>query len=356
MLRAGIALLVALTLVGCGKTGPPVAPEQRLPLAVSDFSGVIEGNAFVLTWTNPAKRVDGSRLKDLTAIRIYRREDSGDGEPKPAVLSWGTVVGYDEITTIRLDSPAPAKVEGSRVTWTDPGRLAIGHRYAYVVAAVDSIGRSSAPSIRLVVRFLAAPRPPEGLTAKAGERQVRLGWSPPALLVDGTAASGPLRYEVLRAQSAEGPFTPVTPEPITATEFTDRGLTSEQTYYYAVRAMRVDPDGTARSELSRVAAVTPVKLTPPSPPANLVAIPSEGAVRLIWDASPEADVAGYLVYRASAPGADFIRLTPTPIPRTTYTDRTVEQGKTYLYMVTAVDRAIRRNESARSAPARATVP
>ncbi len=356
MLRAGIALLVALTLLGCGKTGPPVAPERRLPATVSDLSGVIEGNALILTWTNPAARVDGSRLKDLAAIRIYRREDTGDGEPKPAILSWGKVVGYDEITAIRLASPAPAKVEGSRVTWTDQDKLTVGRRYTYVLTAVDSIERSSAPSARLVVGFLAAPRPPDGLTAKASEGEVRLAWSPPALLVDGSTPPGPLGYELLRGSSAEGPFAPVTPDPIATTGFTDHGLTNEQTYYYAVRAVRVDPSGRARSEPSQVVAATPVKLTPPFPPTNLVAVPSETAVRLAWQASPEPDVAGYVIYRASAPGADFVRLTPTPITRTTYTDRSVERGRTYSYVVTAVDRATRPNESARSAPASATVP
>jgi hypothetical protein len=356
MLRAGIALLVASTLVGCGKTGPPVAPERRLPVAVSDLSGLVEGTTLVLTWSNPGTRVDGSRLKDLATIRIYRREETGDGEPKPALLSWGKVVGYDEIATIRLADPAPARIDGNRATWIDPDRLTPGRRYVYVLTAVDSIGRSSAPSARLAMQFLAAPRPPEGVTATVGESYVRLAWLPPTLLVDGTPAPGPLSYEILRASAAEGPFAVVTPEPVPTTGFTDRGVANEQTYYYRVRAVRAEPGARARSEPSRVVAATPVKVTPPSPPMNLVAAPSEGAVRLAWDASPEADVAGYIVYRAMAPGADFVRLTPTPLARTTFTDRTVERGKTYFYVVTAVDRAARRNESARSTPARVTVP
>ena len=356
-MRRAFLLALALTgLVGCGKIGPPVAPEGRLPTAVSNLSGVIEGSALLLAWTNPGTRVDGTRLKDLSTIRIYRREDTGEGEAKPALLSWGKVVGYDEIAAIRLADPVPAKVEGSRVTWTDPATLTVGRRYVYVVTAVDSIGRSSAPSPRLAVRFLAAPRPPERLTAKAGEGEARLEWSAPALLVDGSAAPGSLSYEVLRAPSREGPFAPVTPEPLATTRFTDRGLANEQTYYYAVRAVRTEPSGRAQSELSQVVAATPVKVTPPSAPTNLVAVPSESAVRLAWTASPEADVAGYFVYRASAPGAEFVRLTPTPIPRTTYTDPTVERGKTYSYVVTAVDRATRPKESARSAPASVTVP
>lgn len=356
MLRAGIALLVALTLLGCGKKGPPVAPEGRVPVAVSDLSGLVEGSVVILSWSNPGTRADGTRLKDLTTIRIYRREDAGDGEPKPALLSWGKVVGYDEMAAIRLAEPAPAKVEGPRVTWVDREKLTLGRRYVYVVTAVDSTGRSSPPSARLAVPFLAAPRPPEGLTASAGEGQVRLAWSAPLHLVDGSPAPATLGYEVLRAASATGPFSPVTPEPISARELTDRDLKNEETYHYAVRAVRTEPGARIRSDLSPLAAATPVDLTPPSPPANLVAVPSETAVRLAWNASPEQDVAGYVVYRALAPGATVIRLTPAPITTTTYIDRAVERGKTYSYTVTAVDRAVRPNESARSQPAGATVP
>jgi len=348
-------ILLAVVGAGCGKTGPPVAPERRLPTAVSELSAVVEGGAVILTWSNPGTRMDGSRLKDLATVQVYRREDAGDGEPKPAILSWGKIVGYDEVAAIRLATPAPATVEGSRVTWTDAGTLTPGRRYVYVLTAADLIGRSSGPSPRLVVRFLAAPRPPEGLRAEAGEGLVRLGWSPPGLLVDGSPAPGSFAYEVLRGPSPAGPFAAVTPEPIAATAFTNRGLQNEATYYYAVRAVRSEPDGQARSILSPVVAATPVNLTPPSAPTNLVAVPSEAAVRLAWNRSPEEDVAGYIVYRAEA-GGEFARLTLTAITRTTYTDRGVERGKTYSYAVTAVDRATRPNESARSTPARATVP
>lgn len=351
-----LLLMVVLAAVGCGKKGPPVAPERRIPGAVQDLSAVVEGPAVVLTWTRPATRADGSRLKDLTTFRLYRREDAGDGEPKPAMLSWGKVVGYDEVAVIRLADPAPAKVEGSRMSWADRDRLTFGRRYVYVLTAADSIGRSSAPSLRVAVSFLAAPRPPDGLTASPGDGQVRLAWAPPALLLDGLPPASPLGYELLRASSAQGPFQPVTPEPFAAAQFTDRGLSNERTYYYAVRALRADPGGRARSGLSAVVAATPVDLTPPSPPRNLAAVPSETAVRLAWNASPEEDVAGYVVYRAAAPGADFIRLTPAPTSTTTYVDRSVERGKTYFYVVTAVDRAARPNESARSEPAGATVP
>jgi hypothetical protein len=348
--------LVGLAAVGCGKKGPPVAPERRVPAAVSGLTAAVEGSAIILSWMNPATRADGTRMKDLTRLRVYRREEPGEGEPKPAILSWGKVVGYDEVAAIRLAAPAPAKVEGNRVSWADRINLSVGRRYVYVVTAVDGIGRSSPPSERLAVNFLAAPLPPLNLSATAGEREVRLSWTPPAGLVDGSPLTGGLAYVVLRANSAEAPLQPVTPSPITAASFTDRGLQNDQTYYYAVRAVRSEPAGLARSEPAVTVAATPVGVTPPSAPTNLVAVPSEYAVRLAWNPSPEEGVTGYLVYRASPPGGPYVRLTPVPLQTTVFIDRAVERSRTYSYVVTAVDRAGRPNESARSNEATTTVP
>jgi hypothetical protein len=356
MRRLSILALVGLVIVACGKRGPPVAPERRLPAGVSELTGAVEGNAIVLSWMNPTTRVDGTRLKDLALLRVYRRAEPDQAEPKPAVLSWGKVVGYDELASIRLDAPAPATVEGNRVRWVDRSGLSVSRRYVYVVTAVDAIGRMSPPSPRLIITFLAAPLPPARLGVTAGENEVRLSWAPPPSLLDGSPLSGRIEYQVLRAAAAGASPMPVMPTPIGETSFTDKGLENERTYYYAVRAVRTEAAGSAVGEPTATVAATPVDLTPPSAPSNLVAVPSEGAVRLAWSPSAEPDVAGYVIYRAPSPGAASVRISLVPAPRTVFTDRDVERGRTYSYAVTAVDRATRPNESARSNEVTATVP
>ena len=77
-------------------------------------------------------------------------------------------------------------------------------------------------------------------------------------------------------------------------------------------------------------------------------------MRLSWSPSPEADVAGYIVYRAPV-GGDFERIGSISAPGTTYVDRTVPRG-TYRYVVTAQDKAARPNESARSNEVRVSLP
>lgn len=356
MRRAAAALGIFLAVTACGRKGPPVAPERRIPAPVSAFSASVEGRAVLLEWRNPDHRADGTRMKDLVALRVHRREEPERGEPKPAMLVGGRVVGYDQILAIQMAAPAPARVDGGTVIWADSSGLTFGRRYVYVVTAVDSSGRQSQPSERVMVSFHPAPEPPRNLSATPRDREVRLSWSPPAGLVDGTALPGPVAYRILRAESAGMPLLSISPSPVTATDFTDRGVQNERTYYYAVQAISAEPTGSVRSEPSPTVHATPVDLTPPSAPRNLAAVPTETAVRLAWDPSPEEDVSGYLVYRLAVPSEAYTSLTPAPVAGTVFIDRSVERGKTYRYAVTAVDRARPPNESARSAPTVVTVP
>ena len=76
-------------------------------------------------------------------------------------------------------------------------------------------------------------------------------------------------------------------------------------------------------------------------------------VRLAWQAVPDADLAGYLVYRSTTAGRGHVRLSAAPQAGTTYVDTDVRPGQTYYYVVTAVDRSKRANESVPSPEASA---
>jgi len=342
-----LLLLAASALVACGKKAPPIAPELRVPAGPTGLHGAVEEQSVVVGWTGPGTRLDGSRLRAIALYRLYRREEADGGEPKSAMLSSGRVVGYDEIATIRPDSPAPASVQGSSVTWVDRRALAVGRRYVYVVTAEDALGRSSGPSERLVVPYLAAPKAPRALSAAPGDRRISLTWQPPVELTDGSPAPGDLRYLVLRGAAAEGALAPITPRPVEGTSFTDEGVDNDTDYRYAVRAVRVDPAVSATGEASAPVVVAAADTTPPAAPANLLAVPTAGAVRLAWNPSGSPDVAVYAIYRAGETG-DFVRIATTMAVATVYVDRDVRPGTTYRYAVTALDRARRPNESPRS--------
>ena len=357
VMAAGLAMTALVLIVGCGKKGPVVAPEQRLPQPPVDMRATVEDRAIVVRWVSPRNRVDNTRLRDLTVMRLFRREEAAGAPPKPAMLSGDRVVGYEPLVRIQSGAPPPPGVDqgsGGSVTVTDDKGLIFGRRYVYVATAEDSDGRSSPPSPPTGVTFNAAPTAPPGLSAQAGDKQARLRWEAPATFIDSTPASGELRYIVLRAVG-EGGLAPVTAAPIPATTFTDTGLENELTYRYAVQGVRVDPAGTAIGPASAAVTVTPVDTTPPSAPTRLIGIPATGGVRLAWNASPESDVAQYAIYRAEATGP-LTRIAIIEAIPTLYTDRDVQSGRTYRYAVTALDRAKQPNESPRSNEITITVP
>ncbi len=360
-----LALLAPLALAACGRRGNPVAPERRLPAAVQDLSVALLGEGVTLSWTLPRIRVDRSALKDLRRTEVYRRLETGEpSPPRPAVLSFGGLFGrppelpgFERVANIVLAEPPPTgvRIAGARVTYTDAQGLAFGRRYTYVVLAVDDQGRPSPPSNRVTIALVAPPEPPAGLAAQPGDRQVRLTWTPPARREDGSAIEGPLLYDVFRGVSAEArPERPLNPEPVATPGYVDLEVQNDATYYYSVRALAA-PAGPASRPTPAVAA-TPEDTTPPAQPRGLVAVVAGTTVRLAWEAVPDADVAGYRVYRSATAGRGYQPLTPALLPGTTYVDGAVQRGQTYHYVVTAVDRARRANESVPSAEASATVP
>ncbi len=80
------------------------------------------------------------------------------------------------------------------------------------------------------------------------------------------------------------------------------------------------------------------------------------SVTLNWQAPPPApgiSIVGYNVYRSTTSGGPFVRLA-SRVSGPPYEDRLVGSGRTYFYVVTALDQAGR--ESKFSGEVRATIP
>src|SRR5207247_3943316 len=131
-----------------------------------------------------------------------------------------------------------------------------------------------------------------------------------------------LIYQVLRAPGPDAPLDIVTQTAPGATRFVDRGVDNERPYVYALRALRLARGTVARSETSGRVTAMAVDTTPPAPPTELVAVPSTGAVRLVWIASVDRDVGRYIVYRGRD-GGPPARVRSTAAPGPTLTDRAV---------------------------------
>jgi predicted small lipoprotein YifL len=357
-------LLIPLALAACGRRGPPIPPERRLPAAVSDLAATVVSDGVRLTWTLPRIRVDRSPVKELARAEVYRRlEEAGATEPpRPAVVSFGGLFGgptelpgFERVANITLKEPKPAELTGSAVTYTDAQGVAVGRRYTYVVIAVDDQGRPSPPSNRVAVAVAALPKPVTGLVARPGDREVRLTWTAPTSLADGSPITEGLVYNVFRTTSAEvRPTRPLNPEPIATPSYLDLGAQNDTTYFYSVQTL-LGRRGPA-SPPSEIVSATPDDQTPPAQPRSLAAVVAGATVRLAWEAVSDPDLAGYYVYRSTTPGRGYEKLTERPTAASTFVDAQIRAGQTYYYIVTAVDRSRRGNESVPSAEASIRVP
>src|SRR5208283_1152785 len=166
-----------------------------------------------------------------------------------------------------------------------------------------------------------APAAPTGLTATAGSGSVTLNW---------TAPSNATSYNVYRGTSAGGESTTAIATGITATAYSDTGLTNGTKYYYKVAAV----NGGGTSALSAEASATP-EPSAPAAPTGLTATASSGSVTLNWTASSGAT--SYSVYRGTSAGGESPTALATGITSASYSDNSVTNGTIYYYKVAAVN-------------------
>jgi hypothetical protein len=128
-----------------------------------------------------------------------------------------------------------------------------------------------------------------------------------------------------------------------------RSLSRDTTYYFAIRT--ADDAGNWSGVSNLVRWDWNLDTAPPGAPSGIAANQQPNAVRVSWNANSEPDLQGYSVYRASAAGGPFARITGSLVTVTHYDDTTVPAGATAVwYRVTATD--LSGNESAQSASLR----
>jgi len=87
----------------------------------------------------------------------------------------------------------------------------------------------------------------------------------------------------------------------------------------------------------RVAVYVPPDVALPDPPRGLTGEWSHAGVVLSWRRNRELDLAGYNVYRSKTPGSGYRRINHSVVSRNKFTDRRIVKGRTYYYVVTAVN-------------------
>jgi hypothetical protein len=155
-------------------------------------------------------------------------------------------------------------------------------------------------------------------------------------------------YEVDVAQAE----TRLTEQPLAAPPFVDRRIAWGIERCYTVRAVHSTGPLSVESEPAPPVCEKLIDTFPPAAPKGLVAVASEGAINLIWDANTEQDLAGYLVLRAPGGTKEFTAVTREPLSDTTFTDK-VQAGTPFVYAIQALDSNGNRSAPSAQSPAEA---
>ncbi|HVR42630.1 MAG TPA: hypothetical protein VMS56_04225 [Thermoanaerobaculia bacterium] len=383
-MRRLVPILVVALVVGCGKAGPPRPPVPQIPRAASDLVVAQQGPTLLLAWSFPTLTTAGTTLRSVERMHVDRVVEELPITAMTALTSDAAVQSDDDLPLplvlfsrmpplappqfraqrIRLASlegdEIPRAIAGARIVFRDnpPLQTSDGRpiRLHYAVVVESDQAESEISNIASIVP-LAVGLPPRSLTASAEAVGVELTWSPPPTSILGGDDPVILGYHVYRVSppgesaGVEVPVVALEP-PLNEALLSDTAYRDVPTYgshrYLVTAVASKDPQ---RSE-SHPASTSEVEfrdLTPPPPPANLVTLAEDEAIRLVWDPVEAPDLAGYRVYRETDRGR--VSLAWEPIAETSFRDTRLEPAETYVYYVSSVDENGNESELTPSAPA-----
>lgn len=301
--RAVAAVAVAACWTGCGQPGPPRPPSRNIALAPQQFTATREGERINLSWTVPAQTTDGARLRG--PVRFYEcvwPADLADTPPPPTAPcpSLRPLLGPAAVPQ------QPLTAQQSLTALRTP--MTAGTSLAFVaMATANPNAELSAWSVPVRVSLLQAPPPPSNITAKLSREGVVLSWNV------GTPARQAIR--VYRRISTPAPTTPA-----------------------AAPKSEVTPEAPSKAVAT---AQAPNKAKAPAAKPGIPTIFGTRERRTV--SAPTA---------APAPEA----LADLPPDQTSYVDRNVQWGASYVYTLrSVVGTGPAEAESADSAPASAVV-
>jgi hypothetical protein len=240
----------------------------------------------------------------------------------PSVSNPDNSVAYTEFYanggSIGSASASPYQLTTS---FANPGTYSI----TAIVWDGHGVTAQSTPITLTVTASGAAPAAPTGLTATTvSSSQINLSWS---------ASSGASTYNVLRAITSGGSYTTIATG-VSATSYSDTGLSGSTTYYYVVQA--VNSAGTSANSNEASATTQAEVITPPAPTGLTATAVSSSGINLSWTASSGATT--YNVLRSTTSGGSYTTIA-TGVSSTTYSDNGLSASTTYYYVAQAVNSA-----------------
>ncbi len=351
-------------LMACGKKGDPMPAPRILPQAATDLKVRQRGLEVVAEFAYPKATAAGLPLNGLDTITLYELDRPNlaaaatPAPPAPAAAGAPPVASAPPVPRPSILLPdmkeftVAAKpflaLSGAELASAVSGdRVTVRFRLTEPLPA-EPLARIFAVRTHAVGGELSGwsnlaglvPRPPppapSGFLAVAAKDSVALSWDP------SPAAAAPvgaiLGYNVYRRDAARASYgAPIATLDATAAGSVDRAIVYGRRYIYAVAAVG-SREPLLESAFSTEREIDYQDRFAPAPPPSLSALGSVGEVRLVWQASPDPDVAGYVVERAD-PDADFHRVNAAPVAELELTDRGLSSGFTFRYRVAAIDKS-----------------
>jgi fibronectin type 3 domain-containing protein len=256
------------------------------------------------------------------APKNLRGESAGDGTihldwDPPSSGSFYYWVYYRDVTAGQA-SFTKGQYPTDR-TEVDLAYLQYGHVYEYKVTASNPGGEGPLSTAIQVTATGGLPAAPTGLTASAGDGEVRLSWT-------ASTTSG-VTYNIYQRNASAGQSWQKLSLPVSGTSMTAGYLANGSTYEFKVTAS----NWAGSSSASNVASAKPMPPLP-APPSGLTASPGDGQVRLNWTASPSPNI-NYMVEVRPVGGA-WDQL-PVGVACCSYTVKLLRNGTTYEFRVRA---------------------
>tara|TARA_B100001123_G_scaffold314166_1_gene351501 strand:+ start:8592 stop:9932 length:1341 start_codon:yes stop_codon:yes gene_type:complete len=236
----------------------------------------------------------------------------------------------------------------------------------YRAIGVSSRGREGSPSSSQKVSLGPRPDVPGKPEVSYGENDLSIEWTIPVnarlpvqTVIDDQVLPAktlippqmPSVYQVYEVSVSSATITmpeAINPEPLLVNSYVDTEIEFGVERCFAVRTRDVVDQIDqleVHSDLSDQTCIAVIDTFPPAPPTGLVAVAGEEVISLAWSPNSESDIAGYIVSRSDEAGGIFVKLTNEPVEATNYRDTDVEPGRSYLYVVHAVDNAEKHNIS-----------
>jgi hypothetical protein len=316
---------------------------ENVPGRTEELTGGQRANLVILSWPAPRRNAAAGSVQSIRRIDIYRLAEKPDA-PLPLTeedfANRSTLIGsvtYDEILKA-----------GDKLTYTDRLELAgQPSRLRYALRYVNASGQRAAFSNFFLIEPAAQiADPPRQVGAQTTEKAVELSWQPPTKNIDGTTPPNLLGFNVYRTvvkdtQKVEPARLNTTP--VANPRWSDPGFKFGESYEYFVRSVSLGSGGNPVESLdSDHVAVETRDTFPPSPPGSPSVAPGAGKLAIFFPSNPEADIAGYNLYRSTDPDLPkdkWTKLNDALLTRTTYQDGAVDSGQKYYYYVAAVDQA-----------------